>query len=311
MSKVTQKVYEQRKQIAEDIARSMKSDGLEWLSPFARLQMPRNGKSGRHYNGRNIGHLIAAMRKNGYTDPRFYTFLQAKELGYRVRKGERSHLIEKWAVGTVKVGENPDDGTEIFAKVPVFQRAYNMFNAEQLDGVDDWTGRNEELDDAQTVAIIDRLVSSSRCPVKEGADEAYYAPKSDRIQIPSRHLYAKHDGSAQAFLRVLLHEMVHSTGKVLGRDIDNKFGSADYAREELVADLGSVFAASSLGFVLDFSNTDDEFAKRHIAYLKHWGDHLADNTDELFRAVGKASKAADYIVDRYYKSMPAGVTKVA
>jgi len=298
--KVSQKVYEQRKQIAQDIAKSMKKDGLEWVKPFSDLQLPRNGVSGRQYNGRNIAHLFFVAKRRGYTDPRWFTWNQAKGKGYRVKKDSKSVLIEKWGQGSVKVGEN-DDGTEIFARIPVFQKAWNCFNAEQLEGIDEWSGRNVELDDGQTVLVIERLLASSRCPVKEGGDEAYYSVNGDEIRIPSRHLYA-HDGSASAFLRVLLHEMSHSTGKPLGRELKNKFGSAEYAYEELVAELSCLFTASALGFSLDFTDMGDEFSHRHVAYIQHWAQHITDNPDVLFQTVGKASKASDMLLERYYRT---------
>ena len=298
--KVSQKVYEQRKQIAEDIAKSMQSDGLQWVAPFSSLQLPRNGSSGRQYNGRNIAHLFFIAKRRGYTDPRWFTFNQAKEKGYKVRKGEHATSIEKWGQASVKVGEN-DEGNDVYARVPVFLRAYQCFNGEQLEGIDEWQGRNVSLDDAQTEAVINRLLASSRCPVKEGADEAYYSVDGDEIRVPSRHLYA-HEGSSSAFLRVLLHEMSHSTGKPLGRKIANKFGSPEYAEEELVAELSCLFTASALGFTLDFSDMDDEFSHRHVAYIQHWAKHITDNPDVLFQVVGKASKASDFLLDRYYKT---------
>lgn len=300
--KVSQKVFEQRKQIAQDIANSMKNDGLEWVKPFSSLQMPRNGSSGRQYNGRNIAHLFFIAKRRGYTDPRWFTWNQAKEKGYKVKKGEHASNIEKWGQASVKVGES-DEGNDIYARVPVFLRAYQCFNAEQLTGIEPWAGKNAELDDAQTEAVIQRLIASSRCPITEGADEAYYAVDSDEIRIPSRHLYT-HDGSASAFLRVLLHEMAHSTGKQLGRDIKNKFGSAEYAYEELVAELACLFTASALGFVLDFTDMDDEFSHRHVAYIQHWAQHITDNPDILFQIVGKASKASDLLLERYYRTSP-------
>jgi hypothetical protein len=124
---------------------------------------------------------------------------------------------------------------------------------------------------------------------------------ADEIRVPSRHLY-EHDGSASAFLRVLLHEMSHSTGKPLGRDLKNKFGSPEYATEELVAELSALFTASALGFALDFTDMDDEFSHRHVAYIQHWAQHITDNPDVLFQVVGKASKASDLLLDRYFKT---------
>lgn len=300
MAKVSEKVKAQRKQLAEDIAEAMKRDGLAWIKPWASIEFPRNGKTNRLYNGRNVFHLLSTSRRKAYTDPRWFTFLQAKKLGYHVIKDETSTAIEKWGRGTTKVGVDAD-GNDILVSFPVFQRSYAMFNAEQLDGIDPWQGQIEELDDEQTVAIIDRLVGSSRCPVIEGADKAYYTPTCDEVHVPDRRLFFE-NGSAEAYLRVLLHEMAHSTGNELGRKMGEVFGDEKYAFEELVAELTSVFVAGQLGFRLAFDSVDDEFAERHAAYLKHWASRITDSPDTLFRAASEAGKAADFIVERYEKA---------
>lgn len=301
MGKVSDKVLAQRRAIADDIAEAMERDGLEWVKPWASLELPRNGKSGQGYHGRNIAHLMGVAKQRGYTDPRWLTFNQIRSKGLHLRKGEKSALVEKWGRATSVIGQD-DDGQNIYASFPVFQRAFCLFNAEQVDGIDDWHGQIEELDDKQVVAVIDRLIASSRCPVSEGADEAYYAPSEDEIRLPDRRLFFA-EGSAEAFLRVLIHEMAHSTDKPLNRPVGERlFGGEDYAKEELVAELTSVFVASELGFSLSFSShgtLTDGFAERHLAYLRHWQSHIRKDPEALFKAVAKASEASDYIIARY------------
>ena len=74
---------------------------------------------------------------------------------------------------------------------------------------------------------------------------AGYAPGSDRILIAPRETFL----SDETFTRVLLHEMTHSTGhpSALNRGCNTNFGSPEYAQEELVAELGSLFLSADLG----------------------------------------------------------------
>lgn len=298
--------------MAEEIAASMESDGLDWVRPWASLELPRNGASGNKYHGRNICHLLHSSKAFGYTDPRWYTFNQIKEQGYHLRKGEKSTFIEKWGLRRFVTGQD-DDGQDVYATVPVFQRAFYLFNGEQIEGIDEWqdAGRRDEQTvehtDERTDAIISRLIESSRCPVSEGADEAYYSPSHDEIRVPDRRLF-RSDGASQSFLRTLVHEMAHSTAKVFDRPVKNRIGSEGYAKEELVAELASVFVSSELGFSLVFSEDvrgDDlkaRFAENHLAYLQHWKGHIKDDPDAFFKAATKASEAADYLLARYHET---------
>jgi antirestriction protein ArdC len=94
--------------------------------------------------------------------------------------------------------------------------------------------------------------------------------------------------------------MGHSTmhPKACDRKDGNKgrFGSKDYAYEELIAELTAVFAAAYLG--CDLGDDEGEHAKNHAAYLQSWLKKLKSDTSYIYRAAAEASKACDYIIDR-------------
>ena len=105
--------------------------------------------------------------------------------------------------------------------------------------------------------------------------------------------------SDETFTRVLLHEMTHSTGhpSALNRGCNTDFGSPEYAQEELVAELGSLFLSADLGI----QNTDyeGEHYENHVSYLQSWMHALEDDPSYLFKAAAKADKAGTLIIGRY------------
>ena len=140
---------------------------------------------------------------------------------------------------------------------------------------------------ASTVCL-DFLRKQKRLPETESADEL-----------------AEDEG----FLRVLLHEMSHSTMVPLARDPGGPFGSPGYAREELVAELGSMFAAADAGFdcaAMAAADPGEGYYGAHVGYLKSWMSALREDPGELFRAASKASAAADYLVGRLDGNHAAG-----
>ncbi|MFM7268177.1 MAG: zincin-like metallopeptidase domain-containing protein, partial [Cyanobium sp.] len=121
--------------------------------------------------------------------------------------------------------------------------------------------------------------------VLEGGSNACYVPASDRIHLPAAAAFT---GPA-ARLATWAHEAIHSTGHPsrLGRDLQAPFGSAAYAREELVAELGAVLLGERLAIGSDTAN--------HAAYLEHWCALLRESPRLLLRVLAEARRAADLI----------------
>ena len=153
----------------------------------------------------------------------------------------------------------------------------------------------------RTAIIAQNLEKSSRCPVIENNRSrcAAYFPVTDRIRIAPRETFR----SDEAFTRVLLHEMTHSTGhaSALGRNLDTDFGSPAYAEEELVAELGSLFLSADLG--IQGCDMEGEFYENHIAYLQSWMNALENDPSYLFKAASKADHADTFIMERYEEEL--------
>lgn len=310
--KLEAKVEEARKQAVETIIELFEKKGLywvrEWGNAYGAGSMPRNGVSGRWYAGGNVMHLMASAMSEGYTDPRWFTFNQAKKLGFFPRKGDHATMVEyykrfkgmKDADGNWTKNEEEADRTFSYMKLV---GCFWVFNANQLFDEDgdpmpsDSADEPEPILDGELCAVADRLIETSRCNVHErkGEMRAFYRPGSDFIQLPSREQFTSMEG----FITTLTHEMTHSTAPVFGRDMSGHFGSDSYAYEELIAELGSTFVSLELGVHRTVELEGDVNFENHAAYLKSWLSNFRNDTDYLFKAAAQAGKAATFIVDRY------------
>lgn len=296
-----ERVSDQRKLVVERIVHDMAEKGMSWpTNQWTKLISPKNAVTGAQYKGVNRLHLAAVAAIRGFEDRRWVTFNQAKKAGWKVKKGAKSSIVEKWKLyryggGDSDGGDNEEPGVVI----PRCVGWFNVFNVEEIDGVpadEAAVLRGDVSDDAGLTA--DRFIASSRCPVNETAsDQAYYSPSKDLVTVPKRVQFPSNEG----FLRVLLHEMTHSTMKPLERPHGARFGTPEYAFEELVAELGSMFAATDAGFdctALVAADAGELFYGAHVGYLKSWIQVLEDDPDELFKAAAKASAASDYLIER-------------
>lgn len=242
--------------------------------------------------------FIGFMR--GYTDNRWATFNQIKDAGWHVKKGAKSALIEKWKQFAF-YKENEDTGEkELAGRYSKLVGYWNVFNAEDIEGIPP-ENAPVHLND-RTATIAQNLEESSRCPVIESSGylgSAAYSPATDRILIAPRETFR----SDEAFTRVLLHEMTHSTGhpSALARELDTRFGSPSYAEEELVAELGSLFLSADLG--IQSTDLEGEFYENHVSYLQSWMSALENDPSYLFKAASKADHADTFIMERYEEEL--------
>lgn len=297
-------LVEARQEIVDQVIADLQTDGLRFTQPWVATLTPTSLVSGMQYQGGNVLHLAHRARKMGYTDNRWITFRAASERGWKVKKGEKSTAIEHWKLAGIKstqASDGDDDSTvERLDVRPICVGYYRLFNVEQIDG--DIPAPLDKhpayMMDKPIDAMSDTLIKSSRCPVVEGlTDSAYYSLTRDCVNMPPRTAFQTSEG----FLRTLSHELIHSTGhaSALNRPFSGAFGSEDYAKEELVAELGAMFVASKLDIPMSYDLEPSNHYYNHLAYIKSWISILEDNPNTLFSAATQASKAANYIADRY------------
>lgn len=295
-NKANEIIQESRKKIVEKIIENMERGDLIFNKTWdSKMMMPQNPVSKVNYLGGNRIRLIAETMDKGYKDPRWLTFKQAEANGWNVRKGEKGTLCEKWIFSKLEKGIDENGNTiekEIKLDRPIANYFY-VFNAEQIENIPKLEINYYSKDEKNE--IIEDFINSSECKIKEVAQgKAFYNPIKDEIVLPSREAFK----SQEDFLATAFHEMVHSTGHEsrLNREngMSSKFGSKEYAREELLAELGSVFLQSKLGVKLEGQHFDN-----HSAYLKSWIEILKNDPNELFRAAVQAEKATERLHERY------------
>lgn len=295
-----------RAEIVERVISLMQRDGLRWMEPWLPALTPHNPLSKVTYSGRNRLHLAYAAYAKGFEDRRWCTYNQAENAGWHVRKGERGFLVEKWGVPTHKETQRDeqtgrDEEVTVASGRPRLLRYHVVFNLEQLEGdIPQEEVPTHEAD--ETRGIAENLILSSRCPVVQSTQflgRAAFAPLEDRIVIAPMDTFR----SDECFTRTLLHEMTHSTGheSALNRDIINRFGTPGYAKEELTAELGSLFMSADLG--IQNASYDDAHFESHAAYLQSWLSALEDNPSYLFDAAAAADRAGAFVMERYGRQL--------
>ena len=294
------KLAAQRREVAERVAQDMEELGIGWKQPWAQAGAPMNPVTGTEYRGGNALYLKAYAFIRGYDDYRWATYAQGKERGWKVKAGSKAVSVEHWrsvpfdkkdAHGNVVVGADgePERGTRL-----VLDGYWNVFNLSCFEGAPELPPF-EPNDDADFGILADELKASCRCLVEETTSpDAFYSPAFDKVAVPKREQFK----SNAAFCGTLLHEMAHATAPELGRAVANRFGSEAYAREELTAELASLFASGELGVPVD-PETKGEHYEQHVKYLANWVQGIREDPDALFRAAGAAGRAATYTVDRW------------
>ena len=249
MSGSFDRVMEERKQLVNQIVENMKQGYIlpkpQWNT---RRYTFHNPISNAQYRGANKIKLWLTNVMKNYTDTRYMTFKQAQSKGYHVKKGEKGIRLEKYIFTKQVEQENPDTGEKEKVTVKLDRPMVNsfvVFNAEQIEGIPALE-EVRPLEYNEVMKIADELIASSECPIcEEEQGRAFYSPRKDSITLPIRDIFI----NQEAFTVTLLHEMIHSTGHEtrLNRPILNLFGTPDYAKEELRAELGAFFMGSDLG----------------------------------------------------------------
>ncbi len=262
-----------------------------WIKPWSvqhtagRITRPLR-HNGQPYRGINVLMLWGDSVDKGFVSPYWLTYKQAAEMKAQVRKGEHGSTVV-YADRLTQIGTD-DKGQEVEERIP-FLKAYTVFNAEQVEGlqVHFYAQPAEPLPLSERIARADAFVATTGAEVHHGGNMAYYAPGPDRLQLPPFEAFR----DAQSYYATLLHELTHWTKheRRLSRDFGRKaFGDAGYAREELVAELGAAFLCADLGI-------EAEPREDHAAYLDHWLQVLKDDKRAIFQAAAYAQKAADFL----------------
>src|SRR5471030_407894 len=237
--------------IVADLDQGVRPCMKPWSNEHAAGRITRPLRhNGIPYKGINVVMLWAAATTKGYACPLWLTFKQPLELGGNVRWGESGELVV-YANSFTRT-ETDDKGEETEREIP-FLKGYCVFNAEQCDGLPAHYYAKAEPSTLSPIARIeraDRFFAATGADIRHGGTRAFYAEGPDYVQMPPFETFR----DAESHAATLAHELTHWTkhDKRLARDFGRvRHGDEGYAREELVAELGSAFLCADLGITPD------------------------------------------------------------
>lgn len=247
-----------------------------WVMPWhAGAMSPKNASTGKHYRGGNIAVLMIAAIDNGFAGNDWATYKQWQKLGAQVVKGSKGTRCVKWS----RIVREDDNGVEKSFMIP---NVFTVFNADQVDGYEPKVV--EALSETERVENAEAFFAAVPAEIVTG-NRASFSPSGDYVTMPSFESFF----SGVAYYGTLAHELVHWTGHAdrLGRPM-SVTDREEYAKEELVAELGSSMLCSQLGL-------EQELRADHAEYIKSWLGALRNDSKFLFSAMSKASKACELL----------------
>ncbi len=268
-----------------------------WRMPWSKIDIAtqRNGVSNAGYRGINQVLTYLTAYSMGYTSPLWLTYKQASDLGGQVRKGEKGTPVVRFGEYTREDG----DGNESTA---AFLKQYYVFNAAQIDGLDDDKYKPavvEQRDSVQAIDACEQIVANwiGKPAISNEGQRACYSPQFDRVKMPLQATFE----SDEAYYGTLFHELGHATGhesRLARKGVTDQvsFASHEYGCEELVAEFTAAFCCQAAG--IDSATIDQS-----ASYLESWRKAIKADPKLLVVAAGQAQKAADMILGKVLASV--------
>lgn len=296
-----------KQQLAERFIHCLDDKKEEWSKNWKIGSGACNGISNRKYSGLNRFLLTFYSQEEKYEGNRFYTFNQIKEKGYHLEnaKGKGISVIypmfnyfkdgatdysERKLVGVSKKSEmiRSGEATESNFKWAYASVKY-VFSEDLVKEI--------EKDPQQHIYSNDEKFEFLKGFMKETDVEFYQSKINERcyydinkhriVLPPDNHFFNK-----EALLSTLAHEIAHSTSKGLEREVTGEFGSEEYAKEELRAEIASAYICAELG--IDTSMNENN----NVAYIQSWSTAIKDNYKYLEDAVKDADKICNYVIEK-------------
>lgn len=281
--------------ITNELIRVIERGVLPWRKPWTAGASTRPLRhTGEPYQGINNFLLTMRTQLSGYTSPYWMTIRQANALEAKVRKGEKSSVVVFYGQAGKQNDDDRSDDEDDQADTGGFrfQKAYRVFNAEQIEGLPDSFHPkpaappdhppHEPIPHMQTFFDAIDIVTSFT------GREAYYMAAVDKVYMPDISLF----DDPRSFYGVWAHELAHATKALhrLNRSYgDARFGNTAYAREEIVAELTSCFLGQELGF-------SAHTLEMSAAYLDNWLRVLRSDKQAIFKHAADAQRAFDWLI---------------
>lgn len=303
------KTHEIYQHVTQTIIELLESHLEQWNKPWISLgvdNQPANNptSSQPYYRGINQFLLSFQMMQKGFLKNQWATYAQIKSMNGNVIKGEKSTpvIFYKTAfidknkqyykpeiIKNMNFSSQQEKGIQ---SIPVL-KLYRVFNlANQTEGLDEAFYDVEPIEELLTE--FDKNESAENLIKDTGAtihykksNRAFYDWSTDSITLPLREQFK---GETEPFYSTALHELGHWTGHKsrLNREFGKSFGDAQYAKEELIAELTSAFCCAHLGFTKTIN--------KNAQYVKHWLSILKQDNKAIVQASAQAQKASDFII---------------
>jgi antirestriction protein ArdC len=277
--------------ITEKVIEKLEEGTVPWHRPWIGGEMPMNLVSKKPYRGINVFMLSCTS----FVSPYWLSYKQAKKLGGNVKKGEKSTIVVFWKPIEVDDKDSEEDGKK---KTIRLLRYYRVFNVEQCENIDEKKiPKLDTRDDFQSLDKCESIINDmqNKPSIKFEQQQAFYHPLNDFVNMPKQNTF----NSDEEYYSTFFHELTHSTGHKtrLGRHQKEKcnhiFGSKDYSKEELVAEMGAAFLCGLCGI-------ENKTIDNSAAYIKGWLKKLKDDVKMVVLTAAQAQKAADYILNVKY-----------
>ena len=321
-SKAFEKLTPERKALVERILSNLENGSGLWQQGWANTGVPESAITGKKYRGVNNLYLFLTALERGYGDNRWVTYNQMQEKGwsfktdaegnslakgqgvgieyFELRDRETKRAFDRKALG----GMTRDEQQEYMTKnVYPLRKYYRVFNGDLIDGIP--AKEKREIDPKGVNDRAESVLSywsDNEAKIIYGGGQAYYKPSADEIHLPPKDVFF----DMPEFYATALHEVGHSTGHPsrLNRDLTGKFGTSDYALEELRAEIASLFLEQDLEI-----QVSEKHIENNSQYIKAWHDKISEDPNVLFTAISDADKIARYIVEKEHESEKAKNTE--
>lgn len=262
-------------QIVENIINKIETGDLQsWFKSWS-VGLPKNFASQTFYSGFNILALMNEMDEKGYKSNQWLTFNQIQKLGAKLKQGSKGTAV--FFFKPLEIEETDEATGELVTKTIPLLKTFTVFN---VDSTDIETGNsNEEIPDLKDFIARSGAIIKTRT-------EAFYSPKNDFIGMPDISTFI----DSANYGATILHELSHWCGAEhrLNRNLTGKFGSEDYAKEELIAELSAAMLCSHFQIEGDL---------RHAEYLQSWLKALKAEPKLLWKSASEAQKVFDYLIE--------------
>lgn len=264
--------------ITERILEELDKGKVPWKQPWNGF--PRNYFSKREYNGINC---LMLMALNQGKSCEWATFHQISEHGYKVNKGAKGVPIVYTNRISIEIEEEELDEETPKTKTFPILKYYYVFN---ISDTDIPLPKYETIELPTCEEVANELLLKLGIITLKGHSCSYNL-KDDYITIPPKEDFE----SSEEYYVCLFHEIIHATGKRLGREMNPNFMDEAYCKEELIAEIGATFLASHCGI-------ESSILKNSASYIRGWRDAISKDKRLIVNAASKAQQAVDWLLGK-------------